>query len=297
MLYIKRLYIYITKKNFVKNKTQYFVCLFGVSTTCWCLTAFFMVTYDFDKYMQLINLLYAESVINLNKFLLKDIRVHSRIHHVKKAAIFDIDGTIIKDISSERVFFRYLIEKGIITSKDLLRFANMFLNNLLQFKGLYVRRNKYYLKNKEYERIVSDINECFKKRISPHISAVALEEISKLKEAGYMIILLSGTLSPFVECFKKYCNADIGVGTRLAVDDEGIITGEIDGIHSYSSGKTRIVTRLVAEHNIDLSSSYAYANQYVDVKFMRMVGYPVAVNASTMLRVYAKLNRWKIVEF
>ncbi|MBL1168678.1 MAG: hypothetical protein DYG83_06925 [Candidatus Brocadia sp. AMX2] len=111
-------------------KTQYFVCLFKISTTCWYLTAFFIVTYDFDQYMQLINLLYTESVLNLNKFLLKDIRVHSRIHHVKKAAIFDINGTIIKDISSERVFFRYLIEKGIIASKDLLRFTNMFLQGL-----------------------------------------------------------------------------------------------------------------------------------------------------------------------
>lgn len=216
---------------------------------------------------------------------------------VKKAAIFDIDGTILRNISSERVFFRYLIEKGIVTSKDLLRFANMFLNNFLCFKGLYVRKNKYYLKNKEYEKIVSDINECFKERISPHISVAALEEIDMLKGAGYMIILLSGTLSPFVECFKKYCNADIGVGTSLAIDEEGIITGEIDGIHSYSSGKVKIVNRLVAEHHIDLSSSYAYANQYLDVKFMRMVGHPVAVNASPLLRLYAKINRWKIIEF
>ena len=210
---------------------------------------------------------------------------------VKKAAIFDIDGTILRNISSERVFFRYLIEKGSVTSKDLLQFANMFLNNLLRFKGLYVR------KNKEYEKIVSDINECFKKRISPYISAVALDEINRLKDAGYVIILLSGTLSPFVTCFKEYCNADIGVGTSLTVDDEGIITGEIDGIHSYSGGKVQIVNRLVAEHNIDLSSSYAYANQYLDVKFMRMVGNPVAVNASPLLRLYAKINRWKIIEF
>lgn len=179
----------------------------------------------------------------------------------------------------------------------MLRFANIFLNKLLFFKGLYIRRNKYYLKDKEYEKIVSEINECFRKRISPHISPVALEEISRLKADGYMIILLSGTLNPFVDCFKQYCNADIGVGTGLAVNDEGVITGEIDGIHSYSGGKAKIVNRMVAEHNIDLASSLAYANQYVDIKFMRMVGYPVAVNASPLLRVYAKFNRWKIVEF
>ena len=216
---------------------------------------------------------------------------------MKKAAIFDIDGTILKNISSERVFFRYLLNKGFVTTKDLLRFANVFVNNLLQLKGLYLRKNKYYLKDKEYEQVVSEIKECFKRQISSHISATALQEISRLKDAGYLIILLSGTLSPLVECFKKYCDADIGVGTCLAIDNEGKITGEIDGIHSYSSGKVKVVNQLVAEHNIDLSSSYAYANQYLDVKFMRMVGHPVAVNASPMLRLYANIKRWKIMEF
>ncbi|OQZ01077.1 MAG: hypothetical protein B6D35_04120 [Candidatus Brocadia sp. UTAMX2] len=216
---------------------------------------------------------------------------------MNKAAIFDIDGTIIRNISSERVFFRYLLEKGLITFRDIFRFVKVFFNNLLLFKGLYVRKNKYYLKNKDYEKIVVSVGECFKERISPYISLAAVEEIKMLKNAGYLIVLLSGTLSPFVECFKKYCNADVGIGTNLAVDDKGIITGEINGIHSYSGGKAKIVNRLVTEYNIDLSSSYAYANQYVDVKFMRMVGYPVAVNASPFLRLYAKINRWKIMEF
>lgn len=90
--------------------------------------------------MQLINLLYAKSVINLNKFLLKGIRVRSRIHHVKKAAIFDINGTIIKNSSSEMVFFRYLIEKGIITSKDLLRFANIGNIKIVCMQSLIVGR-------------------------------------------------------------------------------------------------------------------------------------------------------------
>lgn len=230
-------------------------------------------------------------------FSLKDPHVLCKIHFMKKAAIFDIDGTIIKNISSERVFFRYLIEKKVITSKDLLRLARVFLNKLFCLKGIYVRKNKYYLKDREYERIVSIINDCFHERISPFISKTALEEINALKNNGYLIILLSGTLSPLVDCFRSYCNADLGIGTGIATDKNGIITGEIAGIHSYSGGKAKIMDDLVIKYDIDLSSSHAYANQYLDVKFMRMVGYPVAVNASPMLRLYAKINRWKIVEF
>ncbi len=220
-----------------------------------------------------------------------------RIHTMKKAAIFDIDGTILKDMSSERVFFRYLLNKKIITAKDVLRFTTAFTNNLFLLKGIYLRKNKYYLKNKDYREIVSYVNECFRDRISPHISPIALEEMNRLKKAGYMIILLSGTLSPLVECFRKYCNADIGIGTSLGIDKDGAITGEVDGIHAYSGGKVRVVERIAAEYNLDLPASSAYANQYLDVKFMRMVGSPVAVNATRLLRFYAVRNQWRTVEF
>lgn len=216
---------------------------------------------------------------------------------MKKAAIFDIDGTIIRNVSSERVFFRYLLARGEVTFRDILRFALMFIVKILQFKGIYLRKNKYYLKNKEYGKVVSGINVCFHEQIASHISPHALHEIDRLKKAGYLIVLLSGTLSPLVERFREYCNADVGVGTGLAVDKEGKITGEVDGIHSYSGGKVKAVNRLVVEYGIDLSSSYAFANQYIDVKFMRMVGYPVAVNASLMLRLYAAVKRWKVIKF
>jgi HAD superfamily hydrolase (TIGR01490 family) len=216
---------------------------------------------------------------------------------VRKAAIFDIDGTIIKGISSERVLFYYLLEKRVINFSSLLRFAAAFLRKCFSLKGLSFRKNKYYLKNNDYENIIGNIDECFHKRILPHISEYALQEIKRLKNEGYLIILLSGTLSPMVECFTKVCNADIGIGTKLAVDNEGRITGEIDGIHSYCGGKVKIIERLVSEYSLDLSSSYGFGNAYVDVKFLRIVGYPVAVNASPMLWLYARANQWKMVTF
>ena len=111
-----------------------------------------------------------------------------------------------------------------------------------------------------------------------------------------MIILLSGTLIPFVECFKDYCNADMGIGTHLESED-GILTGEMNGTYAYNNGKADIVKKLAKEYNIDLNNSYSYANQYIDVKFMRLTGFPVAVNASPMLRLYARKNNWCMATF
>ena len=74
---------------------------------------------------------------------------------MEKVAIFDIDGTLIKDISSERVFFRYLLEKKIVTYRDLLRFAWVLIRKLFTFKGIYARKNKFFFKGKRYKLIAA----------------------------------------------------------------------------------------------------------------------------------------------
>lgn len=214
---------------------------------------------------------------------------------MRKVAIFDIDGTLI-NVSSERRFFKYLISEKIVTTKDILRVVKVSLYRILNLKNLQVRKNKHYLKGKEVGVIVEAAKTFFNERLSPLISTKALEEIKGLKEKGYMIILLSGTLIPFVECFKDYCNADMGIGTHLESED-GILTGEMNGTYAYNNGKADIVKKLAKEYNIDLNNSYSYANQYIDVKFMRLTGFPVAVNASPMLRLYARKNNLCMATF
>ena len=214
----------------------------------------------------------------------------------KRAAIFDIDGTLIKNMSSERLFFKYLVYKRIVTPRDILRYLKVSLNRFINLEGLQLKENKHYLKGKKVDAIFEIARNFFNEKISPHISKEALREINSLRDKGYTIILLSGTLSFLVDCFKNHCNADLGIGTKL-VSDNGVFTGEISGIYAYDKGKVDIVKRLEKKYNIDLNNSYAYANQYTDVKHMRLMGYPIAVNASTRLHLYAKKNNWCITKF
>ena len=215
---------------------------------------------------------------------------------MEKVAIFDIDGTLIKDCSSERMFFRYLLEEKIITYWDLFRYVRVFLGKLFTFKGIYVRRNKFYIKGKRYDLIVDKARKCFNERIAKYISKDGVNEIKRLKESGYKIILLTGTLDPLMECFKVFCNADEGIGTSLKIVD-GLITGEIDGIYAYHTGKAKIVKDLAGKNSIDLFNSYAFANEIIDVNFMKLVGNPVAVNPDQSLKNFAINKNWKIMEF
>jgi HAD superfamily hydrolase (TIGR01490 family) len=214
----------------------------------------------------------------------------------KKVAFIDIDGTLIRKMSSERLFFKYLVYKRIVTPRDILRYLKVSLNRFVNFEGLQLKKNKHYLKGKKVDVIFEIARGFFSEKISPHISKEALSEINSLRDKGYTIILLSGTLSFLVDCFKNHCNADLGVGTKL-VSDNGVFTGEISGIYAYGKGKADIVKRLEKKYNIDLNNSYAYANHYTDVKHMRLMGYPIAVNAGTRLQLYAKRNNWCTAKF
>ncbi len=120
---------------------------------------------------------------------------------MRKVAIFDIDGTLIK-VSSERQFFKYLIAEKIVTTKDILRVVKVSLYRILNLNNLQVRKNKHYLKGKKVDVIVKAAKTFFNERLSPLISPKALEEIRCIKEKGYMVILLSGTLIPLLNVLK-----------------------------------------------------------------------------------------------
>jgi HAD superfamily hydrolase (TIGR01490 family) len=213
-----------------------------------------------------------------------------------KVAIFDIDNTILKSQSSERLFIKALYRNDIVTTVDLLRFVFTFLTKLISLNGIHIKNNKSYLKGKDVKTFELEATRCFQDEIVPYISAKALKEIQEKKESGYIIVLLSGTLDVLVKQFKDYCNADVAIGTNLERVD-GHLTGELQGTHAYGPGKAKLLSDLAQRMEIDLKSSYAYADHFSDIKFLCMVGNPVAVNAHPGLRLYARIKGWPVVTF
>ena len=215
---------------------------------------------------------------------------------MKKAAIFDLDNTLLKCRSSERSFFKYLVTHRIITIEDLFRFATAFLGRLFGLKGIYVRENKFHLKGKDEEVVKNASAIFFKESLAPLISPEALKELKQKKQDGYTIILLSATLGFLLKHFKDHCGADIAVGATLA-SQNGRFTGKLEGILPYGRGKEIVLKKLAEEQEIDLSESFAYADRYADTHHIKHVGHPVAVNARGRFLRYAKKNNWRVTNF
>ena len=212
-----------------------------------------------------------------------------------KAAIFDVDSTII-DIPSERRFIRYLIRKRPLFVIRLLFYLLVFsIRNIKRFNLYMFRKFFIYLKGydeKTYEKLAK---RCFNEVIKSHFYPKALDLIKSFKDKGYEIFLITGSLSFIAINIKEYVGADHLLATELVVKD-GRFTGEVKQF-PFDIEKAIILKRLARKHKIDLKKSYAYGDHYTDIHILNLVGHPVAANPGPRLKLYAKKNGWDIVYF
>ncbi len=215
---------------------------------------------------------------------------------MKTAAIFDLDGTIL-DISSERVFFTYLLLRGALSFKDFLICMGYFLKIawVADF-GKALKSNKMYLRNKPCAKIREFALNCFSEKLESRISRYAIAEIERHRRQGHHLILLSGTLDLLLEHFMRYLGMDRRIGTPIETRN-GVLTGRVIGLHPFGQAKAVITRQIADQYGIDLSESYGYANSFSDVPFLDTVGHAIAVDPDNRLARHAEKSGWEITTF
>ena len=211
---------------------------------------------------------------------------------MRSCAVFDLDGTII-DNSSERVFLKYLLERGELPLRNLSQWLFDFirLRDLRQAKA-----NKVYLKDLDYQQICDLAQICFTERLVERISPKVFDLIEFHRTEGRTIVILSGSLELLVRLFYEHLKADLMIGYALEVIEEKITARGV-GLNPYGENKAKLVQELAEAHNFDLSESYAYGNHHSDAHKLKRVGHPVAVNPDRKLREIASANDWQIEQF
>ena len=209
---------------------------------------------------------------------------------MRRAAVFDVDGTILKG-SSERIFIRYLLQRGELGPGRLIS----TLPASLRWRPLRaLKRNKLYLRDMEVERTRRLALQCLEEKIIPLISPRIEEAIESHRLKGDLVVVLTGSLDILAGPLATHLRADLWVATRMENGD-GCFTGRIDGIHPYGRDKLRALKGIAEERGIDLERSYAYGNSFGDREVLSAVGYPVAVNPDPLLWLLAKKRGWKIL--
>lgn len=216
---------------------------------------------------------------------------------MKKYAVFDIDGTLIRWQLYHAVV-NELGKKGIIPEEK----AKQIKQSRMRWK----RResdNAFH----EYEMTLIELFESSLKSISPEdldktINEVAEEYksqvyvytrnlVNELKGKGYFMIAISGSHEEIIKHVAENYGFDDWVGSRHERDDEGF-TGEK---FVASLNKKQILNMLINKHNLSSEDSYGVGDTANDAPILEMVENPIAFNPNKALYELAKGKGWKIV--
>jgi putative phosphoserine phosphatase / 1-acylglycerol-3-phosphate O-acyltransferase len=128
--------------------------------------------------------------------------------------------------------------------------------------------------------------------VAPYAAALMAEH----RQAGRALVLATTTPFDLIEPLARRLDFDDVIATRYATspgaDGVARYTGGLDGGFVWAMGKLAAVKRWAADHDVELSESWAYSDSIYDLPLLSAVGHPNAVNADPRLAAVAAVRRW-----
>ena len=149
---------------------------------------------------------------------------------------------------------------------------------------IFIGMNKKEIEN-FFSRAVSSASSYFNKKI--------LEEIYLSNKNNYHTVILSGAFRLFLLQVGNLLNIDTVIGSQLLFDNECYNSVQMDIISG--SNKLEKMQSFFKEIEIDWENSKAYADSYHDLRLLKSVGNPVAVDPDIRLESIANQKKWNII--
>lgn len=148
-------------------------------------------------------------------------------------------------------------------------------------------------RNVEFSRMAPMVLAGVLPRLYPRMLQVAWDH----QDAGRRVYICTAATQDMAQLLARVLGLDGGLGTRLEVDDDGVLTGRITGPFNYGKGKPIRMRELAATEGIDLQRSWAYSDSASDLPMLRAVGHPVVVNPDAELARVAREEGWDVMRF
>jgi HAD superfamily phosphoserine phosphatase-like hydrolase len=117
------------------------------------------------------------------------------------------------------------------------------------------------------------------RRELPHLFAHTRPLIALLRDAGFRILLLSGSPEEIVRRAAAELRVDDWRGTRMRVE-RGAYTREFELTPALPGGKLAALTEMVDLGTVNLARSFALGNSWPDADLLHRVGLPVVFEPS-----------------
>lgn len=213
---------------------------------------------------------------------------------MKRAAIFDLDGTLLRGASAERRLLAWLARRGSLKARAVVR--SLARAATLPWRGAShaLRRNKVYMAGLTVSAIAEDLDAFVESELAPAFNQFVLKEVTDARASGARLFLLTGAPDFIAREVSRRLALDDSLGTQLEVVG-GTYTGRIQGPHWFGQTKVQGLARLASLWGFDPAASCGFADHDADVPFLSALGRPVAVDPHAGLRRTAVDRRWEIL--
>jgi HAD superfamily hydrolase (TIGR01490 family) len=212
----------------------------------------------------------------------------------KRIAFFDLDGTILQGLSSERVFFFHLIKKRHLGIWRLFKYWLSLVKSLPKHKFRIFIKNKAYLAGFSEDEIKQLAEKFVTKNLLPRIHPALIQKIEQHRASNDILVLLTGTPYFLAEVFARHLNIE-HVEATYCVLENNYFTEESPTQSPFAEEKLAIAEKLCQQYQADIKDCVAYGNSIHDAPLLAAVGLAIAVDPDKKLHKLAEKNNWEII--
>ena len=219
----------------------------------------------------------------------------TRSRKVPRLALFDIDGTLLKEPSSEKRFMLWLFLKGRIGPIRLLAYAAFSLRYLPRYGLEVFSKNKSLLWRRTVRGTEALAREWARGGLGKALSGPCLERLRAHQQQGDVVVLLSGTPNFLADAIAEQLGVS-EVAATLCAERAGRYLFAPPKLHRVAQEKLGSAKELCARFGASLADASAYGNSGSDLPLLEACGNPVAVNPDPVLAAAALDRGWERIE-
>ncbi len=209
-------------------------------------------------------------------------------------AFFDVDGTLLACVSSERLFIGHLFARRMLGPSQIGGAMAFFQRWGLDYGRHTFRKNKAYLRGLDVTAVTRLAESFVAAVLVPRLRPGVVQRLENHRRAGETIALLTGTPEHIAAPLARYLGAEMWRATPCAERD-GTFLADPPLAHPFAEAKVLHAREMCAAAGADMAECTAYANSIHDLALLQSVGRPVAVHPDRRLARTARRRGWEVL--
>lgn len=219
----------------------------------------------------------------------------------RNLTLFDLDGTLIPT-DSDHAFGDFLVREGWADSEEFKRrnddFYQQYLAGTLDIEAYVDFATSSWRSRHPGEALA--IRERFMREVmAPSLLPQALALVKQHQAAGDLVAIVTATNEFVTRPIADAFGVQELIAVELQRDDEGKVTGRIQGVPTFQGGKIHRVLDWLQQrdHAWDQFGRITfYSDSTNDLPLLEKVSHPVATNPSPALEKIARERGWPILK-